>query len=58
MPIFFIFTQKIDEDTTMKNYIKKELKEIKNIEYLDILAKEKKIKNGIKIPPFGVDKVV
>ena len=58
MPIFFIFTQKIDEDTEMKNYVKKELKEIKNIEYLDVLAKEKIIRNGIKIPSFGVDKLV
>ncbi len=58
MPIFFIFTQKIDDDITMKKYIKKELKEIKNINYLDVLAKEKKIKNGITIPPFGVDKLV
>lgn len=31
MPIFFIFTQKIDEDNTMKNQVKEELKEIKNI---------------------------
>ncbi len=58
MPIFFIFTLKIDNDNTMKNYVKKELNEIKNIEYIEILAKEKKIINGIKIPPFGVDKLV
>ena len=58
MPIFFIFTQKIDNNNTMKNYVKKELNEIKNIEYIEILAKEKEIINGIKIPPFGVDKLV
>lgn len=58
MPIFFIFTLKIDNDNTMKNYVKKELNEIKNIEYIEILAKEKEIINGIKIPPFGVDKLV
>ena len=57
MPIFFIFTQKIDDDTTMKKYVKEELKEIKNIKYFKVLAKEKKIINNIKIPSYGVNEL-
>ena len=55
LPIIIVYTKAIDSEEVekAKNYIKDELK-LNNC-FIEVLAKEKKLKNQTKIEPFNID---